>query len=127
MIYLGFIFDYFINTFLPINSYLVINNIDNNNIFSILVIGIILDTLFGHIVWNLLILLILYIISKKIKTKKKYLLAKNIIIYSIYFIIMNYPFYNNIIIIDYTISLVIEIIFFYLSNMLLNNKPLHIM
>lgn len=127
MIYLGFVFDYFINTFLPINSYFCIANIENNNIFEVIVIGIILDTLLGHYLFNLIIIMFLYFIAKRLKTKKKYKTIQNIIIYSIYFFITNLLFGRNLnIFVEYVFCLFLQLLYLYISNLLINNKVSHI-
>lgn len=127
MIYLGFVFDYFINTFLPIKSYFCIANIENNNLFEVIVIGIILDALLGHYLFNLVIILSIYLISKKIKTKKKYKIIHNIIIYTVYFFMMNLLFGRNLnIFIEYLFCLFFQLLYLYISNLLINNKVSHI-
>ena len=88
MIYLGFILDYVFLFFWLYKSYFVINNLDNNSLFSVVVIGLILDFLYQKICLNLFILLAIYIFLKEIKTKKKYLDYQNIVLFIVYFNIM---------------------------------------
>lgn len=85
MIYIGLILDFLINLFLPINSYFIIGNIDKNKIFYVIVVGIILDILFRRWFLYLGLLLSFYFILKIIKTKKRYRLGVNILVYVVFF------------------------------------------
>lgn len=85
MIYLGFIFDYLLLFFCPIKSYFVISNIDKNDLFSIVVVGLILDCLYMRVGLNLIVLLLIYFLLKIIRINKKYYLFKETIIYLLYF------------------------------------------
>ncbi len=122
MIYLGFIFDYAINMFLPISSYFVVNELDDNNLFEVVVVGVLLDTLYGKFFWNLAILLSLYLFFKSIKIKKKYLVYKDLFIYIIYFLLMNVFFgYNANILVSFSISLLLQLVYMYLSGLLVKS------
>lgn len=119
MIYLGFIFDYAINLFLPISSYFVVNELDDNNLFEVVVIGVLLDTLYGKFFWNLAILLGLYVFSRSIKIKKKYLVYKNVFFYIIYFLLMNILFgYNMNILVSFGSGLLLQLVYMYLVELL---------
>lgn len=127
MIYLGFIFDYTINTFLPIKTYFITANITNNKLSEVIIIGLIIDILYYHLPFNTIILILLYLTSKKILIRRKYRYLKNILIFTIYFLISNLPYYNITLISTYITSLIIQLIFIKISNLLLNNNYQHIM
>ena len=123
MIYLGFILDYILSFFNPIKTYFIINNLDKNDLFSVIVCGIILDFLYHKIFLNLIILVILYLIFKKIKFKKKYNVIKNILLYGLYFNITFYlGSYNNYYIRYFIGSLILQIGYILYSKWLLNNS-----
>lgn len=123
MIYLGFILDYILSFFNPIKTYFIINNLDKNDLFSVIVCGIILDFLYHKILLNLIILVILYLIFKKIKFKKKYNVIKNILLYGLYFNITFYlGGYNNYYIRYFIGSLILQIGYILYSKWLLNNS-----
>ena len=110
MIYLGFILDYLIALFLPIDSYFIIDNLDKNSLFKIVVIGIILDLLYLNNLFNLIILLIFYISLKIIKVKKKYLFLK-------FFML---GFNTKLYFYQLGISFILQIIYMFYSDWLLN-------
>ncbi len=122
MIYLGFILDYLIALFLPIDSYFIIDNLDKNSLFKIVVIGIILDLLYLNNLFNLIILLIFYISLKIIKVKKKYLFLKRIISFLIYFNLMFFMlgFNTKLYFYQLGISFILQIIYMFYSDWLLN-------
>ncbi len=96
MIYLNFIFDYLVSIFLPFKTYFTINNLDQNNLPSVIIIALIMDLLYQKPLLNLIIILILYFLLKLLKIKQKYHFVKNIILYLIYFNITNFIFNINI-------------------------------
>ncbi len=85
MIYIGFVVDYLVMLFLPINSYLVVYEYEKNDIFSIVLIGILLDLMYGKMFLNVFVLLFLYIIMKRFKISRKYDVIKNIFEYIVYY------------------------------------------
>ena len=85
MIYIGFVLDYFLNLMTPLSTYYVIYDIDKNKLVDVVFIGFILDFIYQKYLLNLIILLVLYCLSKNIKINKKYNIYKNIIIFIIYF------------------------------------------
>lgn len=121
MIYFAFIFDFIISTLLPVNSYFVVCDIEKNNIFSVILIGLFLDLIYGKIFINLLILLLFFLILRRIKIKKKYTLIKNTIIYIIYFNIMFFSFNKNFIsyFIVFFTGLFMQLLFLKVSKLLL--------
>ena len=121
MIYFAFIFDFIISTLLPVNSYFVVCDIEKNNIFSVILIGLFLDLIYGKIFINLLILLLFFLILRRIKIKKKYTLIKNTIIYIIYFNIMFLSFNKNFIsyFIVFFTGLFMQLLFLKVSKLLL--------
>ena len=121
MIYLGFILDYIINIFLPVKSYFIINDIEKNNLFSIVIGGLLLDILYQKLFFNLLILLIIYFIFKLFNIKKKYYVIKNIFLFIIYFNITYFFFgFNlNYYLEEFIISLIMQIFYIYFSRWLL--------
>lgn len=122
MIYLGFVFDFLICAFLPFNSYLVVSDIEDNSIFEVILVGILLDTLFGHFLFNTIILLVLYFITKMIKVKNKYIVFKNIIVFTIYYGLMNSLVVNNMMVFNYVVCLFVQLLYLYISNVLLNSN-----
>ena len=121
MIYLGFILDYIINIFLPVKSYFIINDIEKNNLFSIIIGGLLLDILYQKLFFNLLILLIIYFIFKLFNIKKKYYVIKNIFLFIIYFNITYFFFgFNlNYYLEEFILSLFMQIFYIYFSRWLL--------
>lgn len=107
MIYIGFVLDYLLNLMTPLNTYFVIYNIEKNKLIEVIFIGCILDFIYQKYLYNLIILLILYYLSKKIKINKKYNIYKNIIIFLIYFHLTYFIFGYNIE--KYLISLLISL------------------
>ena len=80
-----FLIDYLVMILLPINSYLMLCNLDDNKIYDVVFIGLIIDALYGKILVNVVILVIIYFIIRKINFKKKYSYLKNLFIFMIYF------------------------------------------
>lgn len=120
MIYLGFLFDYLIMLFLPINSYFVVNDLDKNNFLAVLFIGFLLDIMYHRLFINLFILLFLYLVLKIINIKKKNTLIKNLFVYFIYFNIMHFMFgYNHNYFISIFIGLILQLGYIKLSKLLL--------
>lgn len=85
MIYIGFVLDYLLNLMTPLSTYFIVYNIEKNKLIDIIFIGSILDFIYQKYICNLVILIVLYYISKNIKINKKYNVYKNIISFIIYF------------------------------------------
>lgn len=85
MIILNFIIDYLIILISPFKTFFVIYDIDNNKVFNVLIVGFILDFLYKTWFWNIIILLIIYLVTRSLQIKKKYYYLKNIILFLIYF------------------------------------------
>lgn len=121
MIYWAFVFDFIISSLLPFNSYFVVVDIEKNNLFSIFIVGIFLDFIYGKFLINLIILLLFFLIFKKMKIKKRYLLVKNIIVYIIYFNIMFFTFnrYFKYYFLLLFIGFIMHFLFLKISKMLL--------
>lgn len=85
MIIINFLIDYIIMLLFPINTYFIIHEIDKNNIYNIIITSMILDILYHQLLSNLILLLSIYYIVKKLKIKNKYYILKNILIFIIFF------------------------------------------
>lgn len=87
MIILYFFIDFIIGNLLSFFTYFIIVDIDRNNIFDVISVGIILDFLYRRLFINTLILVSLYYVVKVLKVKNKYRLFKNIFLYFIFVLI----------------------------------------
>lgn len=87
MIILYFFIDFIICNLLSFFTYFIIIDIDRNNIFDVISVGIILDFLYRRLFINTLILVSLYYVVKVLKVKNKYRLFKNIFLYFIFVLI----------------------------------------
>ena len=85
MIIINFLIDYIIMLLFPINTYFIIHEIDKDNIYNIIITSMILDILYYQLLNNLILLLSIYYLVKKIKIKNKNNLLKNILIFIIFF------------------------------------------
>ncbi len=120
MIYLGFLFDYLVMLFLPINTYFVVVDLDKNRLLSVVFIGLLLDFMYRKLFINLIILVVFFLLLKIINIKKKYWLVKNIVIYILYFNLMHFSFgYNQNYFIGFGMGFILQIIYIKLSKMLL--------
>lgn len=116
MIILGFILDYLIMMMLPISSFFVIADIDKNNFLNVLLVGILLDIMFHKILFNVVILVSVYLILK-FMSKVRY---KNIILYVVYFNIMFWLFGHSLnILYSFIIGGILQFIYLKLSKVLL--------
>ncbi len=121
MIYIGFVLDFLIVSFLPINTYFVIAELDKNNVLRVILIGLILDLIFKAPFFNVLIFLSIYIVLKILKISKKYIFFKNIVVYLIYFNLTYFLFGHSInYLTSFFISMILQIIYLKLSDVLLN-------
>ncbi len=119
MIYVGFILDYFVMLFLPIDTFFVINDIEDNRFLSVLFLGMILDIIYHKLFINLIILLSFYFILKILKIKKKYKFIKNIFLYFLYFSILHIMFgVNDSYVSSFVVGLIFQIIYISLSKVL---------
>lgn len=91
MIYLNFIIDLIITNTTPIKTYCISYNIDKNTIIDIIITGLIIDLYSKKILFNTIILILIYYLSELLK-KNKY---KNIIIYLLYFFITYFIYSYN--------------------------------
>lgn len=88
MIILSLLIDYFMTCLLPIKTYFVIWELDRNKIVSVFIAGLFLDLIFHGFLYNTIILVILYLILKKMKVKKRYYWPKNLLVFLVYFNIL---------------------------------------
>lgn len=116
MIILGFVLDYLIMMMLPISSFFVIADIDKNNFLSVLLVGILLDLMFHKLLFNVIILVSIYLILK-FMNRLRY---KNIILYVVYFNISFWLFGHSLnILYGFIIGGVLQFIYLKLSKVLL--------
>lgn len=87
MIILYFFIDFIICNLLSFFTYFIIIDIDRNNIFDVISVGIILDFLYKRLFINTLILVSLYYVVKVLKVKNKYRLLKNVFLYLLFLLI----------------------------------------
>lgn len=119
MIYLGFILDYLVMLFLPIDTFFVINDLEENRFLSVIFIGFLLDVIYHKLFVNLIILLIFYFTLKLVKIEKKYKLVKNIVVYVLYFSFLYIMFgINKPYIVSLIVGLILQIIYVNLSKVL---------
>lgn len=88
MIILSLLIDYFMTCLLPIKTYFIVWELDKNKLASVIIAGIFLDVIFHGYLYNTIILVILYLVLKKLKIKKKYYWPKNLLVFIIYFNIL---------------------------------------
>ncbi len=88
MIILSLFIDYFMTCLLPIKTYFIVWELDKNKLASVIIAGIFLDVIFHGYLYNTIILVILYLVLKKLKIKKKYYWPKNLLVFIIYFNIL---------------------------------------
>lgn len=118
MIIINFIIDYLVMIFLPIDTYFILVDFDKNKLFSVFIVGILLDIMFNKLFIFLFILLSLYLIVRKFRIKRKYYYSKNIVIYLVFFIIVsliNREFNLSL----FLISLLLQIIYMFMYKKLL--------
>ena len=85
MIYYNFIIDYIFSLVTPVNSYLITSRLDKNKMIDIVIVSLLIDLLYRKPPLNLLILGMLFLVSRRIKVNKKYSFVKDIILFVIYF------------------------------------------
>lgn len=89
MIVLYFIIDYVLMLLLPINTYFIVLDIDKNNLYSVLIVGIIFDLLYSELFLFTGSLLIAYFIVKKLAIKRKYSVFKNAVLYLLVYCLLH--------------------------------------
>ncbi len=89
MIILNFLFDYLVMIFLPINTFLIVNELDDNNLFSVILVGVLFDIMYHKLLIFMIILVSLYLVFKKLRIKSKYYYIKNILLYLVFFMIIS--------------------------------------
>lgn len=118
MIITNFLIDYLVMIFLPIDTYFILNELDNNRIWSIFLIGILVDIMFHKLFLFLFILLSMYLILRKLNIKKKYYYIKNILVYLIFFMIVSL-INNSFNWMLFSISFILQIIYMFMYKKLL--------
>lgn len=120
MIYLGFLFDYLVMLFLPIDTFFVVLDLDKNRFLSVLFIGMLLDIMYHKLFINLFILVVFYFISKNINKFLKKSLFRNIVIYFLYFNLMYFSFgYNHNYFFGFLVGIVLQVFYLKLTKVLL--------
>ena len=84
MIIIGFILDYLIMLLFPFNSCFILYNIEKNKLFSVLLVGVLVDLMYLKFFFTI-VLLGVYFVLKKLKIKEKYMFYKNILLYVLFF------------------------------------------
>lgn len=85
MIYLSIILDFLACNFLPINTYFIITNLDEQKMPKIMIIGLLLDFLYKKILCLTIILLFLHLLIKHTRLLKTHKIIKNIFLFVIFF------------------------------------------
>lgn len=118
MIILNFILDYIVMIFLPIDTYFIVNEIDKNKLFNVILVGGLFDIMYHKLFIFLIILLSLYLTVKKLKIKNKYYYMKNIILFVIFFIIISL-FKKEFILLNFIIGFILQLIYMFIYKKLL--------
>lgn len=118
MIIINFIIDYLVMIFLPINTYFILNDLDKNKLFSIFLVGILVDIMFNKLFVFLFILIVFYLVLKKLKVKKKYYYIKNIIIFLLFYLVVTI-INNSFNLLVFSISFILQIIYMIIYKELL--------
>ncbi len=118
MIILNFILDYIVMIFLPIDTYFIVNDLDKNKIFNIILVGGLLDIMYHKLFIFLIILLSLYLIVRKMKIKNKYYYMKNIILFMVFFIIISL-FKKEFVLLNFIIGGILQLIYMFIYKKLL--------
>lgn len=123
MIIVNFLIDYLILIFLPFNTYFIVNEIDKNSLFNVVLIGILLDVMYHKLFINLLLLVLIYLVVKKLSIKKKFYYIKNIVLYFVFFVIVCLVNKNfNDFIINVLLGRFLQFIYMFLYKKLLKLK-----
>ena len=118
MIIINFIIDYLVMIFLPINTYFILNDLDKNKLFSIFLVGILVDIMFNKLFVFLFILIAFYLVLKKLRVKKKYYYIKNIIIFLLFYLVITI-IDNSFNLLVFSISFILQIIYMIIYKELL--------
>ena len=118
MIILNFILDYIVMIFLPIDTYFIVNDLDKNKIFNIILVGGLLDIMYHKLFIFLIILLSLYLIVRKMKIKNKYYYMKNIILFMVFFIIISL-FKKEFVLLNFIVGGILQLIYMFIYKKLL--------
>lgn len=118
MIILNFILDYIVMIFLPIDTYFIVNDLDKNKIFNIILVGGLLDIMYHKLFIFLIILLSLYLIVRKVKIKNKYYYMKNIILFMVFFIIISL-FKKEFVLLNFIVGGILQLIYMFIYKKLL--------
>lgn len=118
--YLSLILDFLVCTFLPINTYFIIVNLDEQRIPKIIVVGLLLDFLYRRVLCLTIILLVLHLLIKHTKHLKNHKILKNIFLFLIFFMITFYIFGHNDFFLPYLIiGLILNSIYLFFIEKLL--------
>lgn len=118
MIIVNFIIDLMFLIFLPVNTFFIVNEIDKNEWFNVVFIGLLVDFMYYKLFVFLSFLLIFYLIVRKFKIKNKYYYMKNIFLFVIFYIVVSL-FNKSFNIILFGISFILQIIYMFLYKKLL--------
>lgn len=118
MIILNFILDYIVMIFLPIDTYFIVNDLDKNKIFNVILVGGLLDIMYHKLFIFLIILLSLYLIVRKMKIKNKYYYIKNIILFMVFFIIISL-FKKEFVLFNFIVGGILQLIYMFIYKKLL--------
>ena len=94
MIIVGFIVDYIVMLLFPFNSYFILYELDYNKLFNVVIIGLLVDLLYGKFLFTIL-LVVIYFVLKKLRFKKKYWFIKNMLVFLIFFNISFFSYGYN--------------------------------
>jgi hypothetical protein len=87
MIIIYFIFDFILMNMLPISTYFFVIDIDRSSKWSVLIVGILLDFIYGMLFVNTILLFCLYLLMRSIKVGGRYRVVKNLIIYLLFMVV----------------------------------------
>ena len=118
MIILNFVLDYLVMIFLPIDTFFIVNELDKNKIFNIILVGGLLDIMYHKLFIFLIIILSLYLIVRKMKIKNKYYYMKNIILFMIFFIIISL-FKKEFVLLNFIVGGILQLIYMFIYKKLL--------
>ena len=72
---------------LPISTYFFVIDIDRSNKWSVLIVGMLLDFIYGMLFVNTILLFCLYLLMRSIKVGGRYRVVKNLIIYLLFMVV----------------------------------------
>ena len=120
MIFFSCFFDVLIMQTLPINSYFIVANLDENKFLSVILIGLLLDIMYHKPLINVIILVTLYLLLKFFSISKKHNLTKNIIVYLLYYNSTFFLFgHSTNYFLNLIIGLILQIFYIKISKLLL--------